>query len=143
VLPYVPHRQVVAFLAGADVGVIPIHHWPNHEIALVTKYFEYALARLPLVVSDVRTMADTTRETGVGEVFTAEDTADYVRAVRTVLADPDRYRAAYDRPGLLAGWTWQAQAGILDGVYRSLLAGSDPAAGAAPPARTPDAGVSS
>ncbi|MCW3815015.1 glycosyltransferase family 4 protein [Micromonospora sp. DR5-3] len=119
-LPYVPHWRVPAFLASADAGVIPIHHKPNHELALITKFLEYSHARLPIVVSDVRTMADTVRETGQGEVFRAEDVADYLRAVRAVLADPARYRAAYDRPGLLDGWTWEAQAEVLEGVYRRL-----------------------
>jgi glycosyltransferase involved in cell wall biosynthesis len=124
VLPYVPHWQVVRFLSAADVGVIPIHHYPNHEIALITKFFEYSHARLPLVVSDVRMMAETTRATGQGEVFRAEDLADYVRAVDAVLADPQSYRAAYDKPGLLESWTWEAQARILDGVYSRLLPGN-------------------
>ncbi|MEW2384541.1 glycosyltransferase family 4 protein [Micromonospora sp. NPDC047707] len=121
VLPYVAHWQVVPFLAAADVGVIPIHHWPNHEIALITKFFEYSHARLPMVVSDVRTMAATVRSTGQGEVFRAEDVDDYARAVRLVLADPGRYRAAYQRPGLLSSWTWEAQAEILDELYARLL----------------------
>jgi glycogen synthase len=120
-LPYVPHWQVVPLLSSADVGVIPIHHWPNHEIALISKFFEYSHARLPLVVSDVRTMAATVRATGQGEVFIAEDTDDYIRAVRAVLDDPERYRAAYDKPGLLDGWTWTAQAEVLNSLYRRLL----------------------
>ncbi|MDG4863890.1 glycosyltransferase family 4 protein, partial [Streptomyces sp. T-3] len=127
-LPYVPHWQVVGFLSAADIGVIPIHHWPNHELALITKFMEYSHARLPIVVSDVKTMADTVRETGQGEVFRAKDTADLVRAVRAVLDGPDRYRAAYDRPGLLDRWTWQTQAEVLDGVYRELLPGARTAA---------------
>lgn len=139
VLPYVAHWQVVPFLAGADAGIIPIHHWPNHEIALITKFFEYSHARLPLVVSDVKTMADTVRSTGQGEVFRAEDVADYVRAVTAVLAEPDRYRAAYDRPGLLESWTWEAQAEVLDAVYRRLLSGSASATGrAGEPAAAPE-----
>ncbi|MFI5836163.1 glycosyltransferase family 4 protein [Micromonospora sp. NPDC051300] len=122
VLPYVPHRQLVAFLAAADVGLIPLHHWPNHEIALITKFFEYAHARLPIVVSDVRTMADTVRATGQGEVFRARDAADLARAVRAVLADPARYRAAYDGPtSPLPAWTWESQAERLDALYRHLL----------------------
>ncbi|RAY14497.1 glycosyl transferase family 1 [Actinomadura craniellae] len=120
-LPYVPYDQVVQFLSAADAGVIPIHHWPNHEIALITKFFEYSHARLPLVVSDVKTMAGVTRSTGQGEVFTAEDVDDYARAVRAVLADPERYRAVYDTPGLLDGWTWESQAEVLDRVYARLL----------------------
>lgn len=125
-LPYVPHWQVVDFLSGADVGLIPIHHWPNHELALITKFMEYSHARLPIVVSDVKTMAETVRRTGQGEVFRAEDTDDFVRAVRAVLADPARHRAAYDTPGLLDAWTWQAQADVLDGVYRRLLPDAAP-----------------
>ncbi|MGW1019455.1 glycosyltransferase family 4 protein [Streptomyces niveus] len=120
-VPYVPHRQVVRFLSAADAGCIPIHHWPNHEIALITKFFEYSHARLPLVVSDVRTMSEVTRATGQGEVFTAEDTDDLARAIKQVLADPEPYRAAYEKPGLLEGWTWEAQAAALDELYTSLL----------------------
>ncbi|MFB9358470.1 glycosyltransferase family 4 protein [Actinoplanes nipponensis] len=129
-VPYVPHRQVPALLAGADAGIIPLHRWPNHEIALITKFFEYSHARLPIVVSDVRTMADTVRATGQGEVFRARDVAGFARAVRAVLADPGRYRAAYDGPDSpLPAWTWPAQAARLDTLYRRLLA-DRPAAGA-------------
>ena len=80
------------FLSGADAGVIPIRHFPNHEIALITKFFEYSHARLPIVVSDVKTMAETVRRTGQGEVFEADNLEDFVRAVRAVLADPESYR---------------------------------------------------
>ncbi|QNE79426.1 glycosyltransferase [Streptomyces finlayi] len=120
-VPYVPHWQVVAFLSAADAGCIPIHHWPNHEIALITKFFEYSHARLPLVVSDVKTMSEVTLSTGQGEVCTAEDIPELVRAIKQVLADPERYRAAYDKPGLLDTWTWERQAEILDGLYTTLL----------------------
>ncbi|WP_455357039.1 glycosyltransferase [Streptomyces sp. SYSU K217416] len=129
-LPYVPHWQVVPFLSGADVGIIPIHHWPNHEIALITKFFEYSHARLPLVVSDVKTMAEVAKATGQGEIFQAENVVDYVRAVKAVLAEPKRYTAAYETEGLLEQWTWEAQAEILDGVYSRLLPASTTQQGA-------------
>jgi glycosyltransferase involved in cell wall biosynthesis len=122
-LPYVSHWQVARVLAVADAAVSPLHHLVNHEIALSNKFFEYSQARLPMIVSDVRTMAEMVRSTGQGEVFRAQDLADYVRAVKAVLADPRRYRSAYDRPGLLESWTWEAQARTLDEVYASLLPG--------------------
>jgi glycogen(starch) synthase len=122
ILPYVPFEEVVPFLSTADIGVIPIHHWPNHEIQLITKYFEYAHARLPMLVSDVRVMAQTARETGQGEVFTAGDVSSFVEAARRLLDDPSGYRAAYDDSTLLQEWTWEAQAQVLDGVYSRLIA---------------------
>ncbi|WP_412742753.1 glycosyltransferase family 4 protein [Krasilnikovia sp. MM14-A1004] len=120
-LPYVPHGHVVRYVSAADAAVSPLRHLPNHEIALSNKFFEYSQARLPLVVSDVRAMAETVRSTGQGEVYRADDPEDYVRAVRAVLADPARYRAAYDKPGLLEQWTWSRQAARLDEVYTRLL----------------------
>lgn len=121
VLPYVAYDEVVQYLSSADVGVIPIHHYPNHEVALITKFFEYSHARLPIVVSDVEEMARTVRSTGQGEVFVATDVADYVRAVKSVLAAPGRYRTVYDDPALLEEWTWERQADVLDGVYTRLV----------------------
>jgi glycosyltransferase involved in cell wall biosynthesis len=122
-LPYVPHRQVVPFLSEADVGVIPLHHHLNHEIALITKFFEYSRARLPIVVSDVKAMAEQVTATGQGEVFKARDAVALAQAVKAVLADPARYRAAYEDPELLAEWTWEAQARKLDAIYQRLLDG--------------------
>jgi glycosyltransferase involved in cell wall biosynthesis len=121
VLSYVEHRQVVPFLSDADVGVIPLHHWENHEISLITKFFEYSHARLPVAVSDVKTMAATVRATGQGEVFTAEDTADFTDAVKRILADPEPYRKAYAERVPLHEWTWESQARTLTAVYERLL----------------------
>jgi glycogen(starch) synthase len=65
-------------------------------------------------------MAHTVREAGLGEVYPAGDRDGYLRAMRAVLADPARYRAAYARPVLLADWTWEHQAAVLDEIYTSL-----------------------
>jgi glycosyltransferase involved in cell wall biosynthesis len=120
-LPYVAPEHVVEYVSEADIGVHPTHHFVNHEISLATKFFEYAHAGLPIVVSDVKTMADMVNTSGQGEVFRAEDLDDYVRAVQAVLADPERYRAAYASSGLLDEWTWRKQAEILDTVYERLI----------------------
>ncbi|GAB3648819.1 glycosyltransferase family 4 protein [Glycomyces tarimensis] len=123
-VPYVPYWQVVPFLSSADVGVIPLHHYLNHEIALITKFFEYSHARLPIVVTDVKTMGGMVRATGQGEVCRAEDPEDLARAVKAILADPKAYRSVYEG-GLLDEWTWRAQAERLHGVYRRLLYGEN------------------
>ncbi|WP_156926023.1 glycosyltransferase family 4 protein [Glycomyces arizonensis] len=126
VLTYVPYRQIVPYLSEADVGVHPLRTGIlNHEIALSNKFFEYAHARLPLVVSDVRTMAAAVRDFGHGEVFRSGDVEDFVRAAKAVLADPERYRAAYDGKVPLEEWTWGAQVAGLVALYRRCLGGPD------------------
>lgn len=120
VLPYVKPDEVVAHLSTATAGVYPGLHAPNHELSLPTKYYEYMNARLPLLVSDLRTVAAFTREHAVGEVFPAGDTKAFVAAARTVLADPDRYAKPYEGD-LLAEHTWEAQVPQLLALYDGLV----------------------
>jgi glycosyltransferase involved in cell wall biosynthesis len=119
-LPYVEPDSVVDFIRSADIGVIPIHHQVNHEISLITKYFDYVHAGLPIIVSDVETMGRTTRELGNGEVFTAGSTDDFATAVRAVLADRDTYAKVYT-PALVREWSWEVQAERLVALYDSLV----------------------
>ena len=128
VVPYVPNSELVSYLSSADIGLIPILHRLNHEISLITKFGEYMQARLPILVSDVKTMSAEVRKLGNGEVFIAEDVADFVRAARLVLENPAHYRAAYT-PEVLSERSWERQAEILLATYNQI-------AGVAPIART-------
>ena len=93
--------EVAPFLARATSGVIPIRHFPNHEIALITKFFEYSHARLPIVVSDVQDDGRDGPPHRAGRGLPGRRRRTTSSAPRQVLADPERYRAAYDKPGLL------------------------------------------
>jgi len=125
VLPYVPNAELVSYLSTADIGLIPIHHKLNHEISLITKFGEYMQARLPIVVSDVKTMAAEVRRLGNGEVFQALNTDDFVRAVRAVLAKKSTYQAAYTDE-VLSERSWERQAENLLAIYNR-VAGVSPA----------------
>jgi glycosyltransferase involved in cell wall biosynthesis len=111
---YVAPEQVPRFLSSASVGVIPIEHAPNHELSLITKYYEYMHARLPIVVSDVDAMAARTRQLGNGEVFPAGDPVALAKAVQAVLDDPARYTAGYTDE-LLDSESWETH---VDGLLR-------------------------
>jgi len=119
VQPYVPNEQLVSYLSGATVGLIPIVHKQNHEISLITKFGEYMQARLPMIVSDVRTMSAEVRRLGNGEVFIAEDVADFVRAAKLVLADPKKYSNVYTSE-ILQERSWERQAENLLRIYNEI-----------------------
>ena len=127
VVPYVPPDQVVDHLRGADVGLVPLRHRPNHELSLVTKYLEYLQAGLPLVVSDVRSMAAFTRAHGLGEVFAVgageePDAAALAAAAARTLADLPRYRAGYAAAAPTVGrLTWEEQVPVLTELYDRLV----------------------
>lgn len=122
--------EVSAFLASADVGLLPLNHFGSHEVALANKLFEYLYGGIPVVVSDCKAQADFVRRHEVGAVHVAGDAASLAEAVRSVLAEaaPLRRRIAA-APELLEPFAWEHQERALRGAYRELLgatAVSDP-----------------
>jgi len=128
VQPYVPNSELVSYLSTATVGLIPILHRLNHEISLITKFGEYMQAKLPILVSDVKTMAAEVRRLGIGEVHIADDVNDFIRAARLIIDNPRKYSDLYT-PAILAERSWEKQAEHLLEIYNRI-------AKAAPEART-------
>jgi len=140
-LPYVQPSSVTWYLSTATVGVVPLLHTPAHELALATKVFEYLHAGLPVIGSDVRTMASFLEETSVGRTFRAEDVDDLVVTLQAALRDIDLLKAAISRE-LLETYSWEGQVGGLLAVYRSLLdRPDDPGRDVMPPHSRPRLGV--
>lgn len=119
VVPYVPNSELVSFLSTANIGLIPLHHKLNHEISLITKFGEYMQAKLPIVVSDVKTMSAEVKRLKNGEVFEAENIAEFVSATKKILVNEKKYRKVYTR-SVLAERSWERQAKVLVDLYNKL-----------------------
>lgn len=120
--PPVASEHVVGYLSSATIGVHPMVHFASHDMALPNKLFEYLHARIPVVVSDCRVMADFVRTHGHGEVFVAEDPADLAVQVTKVYENLARYQDALNHdPELFTRLTWATQEKVLWSVYRDLL----------------------
>jgi glycosyltransferase involved in cell wall biosynthesis len=113
--------QVVDYLRGVDVGLIPGLSFPSHEMSLPNKLFEYLHASVPIVCSELDSLGAFMRETGVGLTFPAEDATALAAAASTILADQKRYTAAAGDPVLLDRYSWSRQAELLRAVYDELL----------------------
>ena len=116
VVGYVEPHEISGYLSSCDIGLIPLEHAPNHEIAIITKYYEYLHAGLPIVCSDVREMAALTKLLEVGQVFIAGDVTDFVKSVKEILRDRDLYRGRLT-PELRKQWSWQEQSKKLVKLY--------------------------
>ena len=114
--------EVSAYLATADVGILPIHHYGSHEVAIPNKMFEYLHAGVPLLVSDCEAPMEFVERHGVGGVHIAEDTNSFVRELTSVLDRlPELKKRIAEDPDLLSPFAWDRQEAVLREVYRGVL----------------------
>ena len=117
--PYVPEWYVSTFASDATSGVIPILHHPNHEISLVTKYFEYLHARIPIIVSDVRTMSEEVLLQGNGLVFTAGKSYELADRFEEITTARANFLSAITE-SMLNEYSWELQGDKLVEVHDGL-----------------------
>ena len=131
IVDYVPSDSVTWYVSSADIGLSPLLPTPAHESALATKLRECLLAGLPLVVSDLREQARFVTSQGVGRTHVPGDAQDLAHAVREVLADLPRFRAAVADPRVQDAHRWEASERILKEVWSGLVPPAMPARGPA------------
>jgi glycosyltransferase involved in cell wall biosynthesis len=107
IFPYVPDVEVASAVAEADFGISPLTRYGNSDLAVPTKVLEFIHARLPMVVSDALFQADFVQQHGLGEVFSTQDPASFVKAVERIL------QGAYnpDWAALQQAYSWDRQFG--------------------------------
>ena len=121
-----PFDQLVNMASGATIGIVPIRSYNmNTYLADTNKLFEYLMAGIPVVASDLpelrRVIAQ--GDPPVGRVFDPESPESIAKAVRAVL-DRETYQARREEARRLAleRFNWEAQQSRLLELYRALKA---------------------
>ena len=96
-LPGVPHEQVPALLAAADVCLVPLRDLPLFSSFIPSKMFECLAASKPVVGAVAGEAAQILREAGA-RVVPPADTKALAAVIATLAADPVR-RQAMGRQG--------------------------------------------
>ena len=91
-LPSLPHEQVPALLAAADICLVPLRDVPLFSSFIPSKMFEYLAAGKPVVGAMAGEAAQILREAGAWVVPPADSEA-LAAAIRTLAADPQRRQA--------------------------------------------------
>jgi glycosyltransferase involved in cell wall biosynthesis len=106
-LPPVPSDRLLSVTAQADVGVTLLEDVSlNHRLALPNKLFEYLLAGLPVVASDLPEIRRVLKECEGGVVCDPRDPASIAYAIGSASRRPDpaRIPAADAELSRLVGW---------------------------------------
>lgn len=113
--------QVAAFVASADIGLIPIRRFGSHEVALANKLFEYTYAQLPVLVSDMEAQQKFVTEHGLGLVHRVDDAESFADQARALMARRGEFVANLAGGSRLAEYSWDHQAESLRRLYRDRL----------------------
>lgn len=120
ILPPVPSEKLPEITASADIGLILFRNTcPNHLYSLPNKLYEYMMAGLPIIASDLPEMAELIGRERCGILIDPEDPESIAGGILELASDGGR-RAELGRNGrtaAMARYTWPAQAAVLTGIY--------------------------
>jgi glycosyltransferase involved in cell wall biosynthesis len=89
VIPFVPYDEMLDWVASADIGLIvhPPDFSLNVQTLLPNKLFEYLMAGLPVLTSDIGAVVDIVQDYDVGQVVTSVEPGAIGAAINAMLAD--------------------------------------------------------
>lgn len=131
VLPAVTPDELIDWVRGADVAVMPIQDSTlNHRLSTPNKLFEALAAGVPIVASDLPEMRRIVMDDAAGPLGVLcdpTDPASIAAAVADLLERPPAERAALRQRCLAAArdrWNWETESGRLVDLYADLAAAS-------------------
>ena len=117
-------KDLVSSLDGFDVGLVPYKPTLlNHIYASPNKLFEYMMAGMAVIGSDLPVIREVIISSGCGMVFNPDDPKSIANAITTIMHDPEKLasmkasacNAAKER------WNWEIQSAPLICEYRKLM----------------------
>lgn len=120
ILPAVPSERLPEVTESADMGLILFQNTcPNHYYSLPNKLYEYMMAGLPIIASDLPEMAGLIRRESCGILIDPEAPEAIAKGILELASDGE-LRTELGRNGrtaALARYTWPSQAAVLTGIY--------------------------
>jgi glycosyltransferase involved in cell wall biosynthesis len=93
IIPPVPYAELLDWTASADIGLIIYR--PDYSLnikwCLPNKFFEYLMAGLPVLASQLDAVAEIIRTYNVGQIVPSLAPEDIGQAINTMLADRSSY----------------------------------------------------
>ncbi|GAC1303978.1 MAG: hypothetical protein NVSMB27_43290 [Ktedonobacteraceae bacterium] len=125
IIPAVPYEELLEWTASADIGLtlFPPDYSENIRMCLPNKLFEYLMAGLPVLSSQLNAVVDILRAYDVGQVVASLDPSDVGSAINGMLAD-SRALANMRRNALEAArreLCWEQESQQLIRFYRDIL----------------------
>jgi len=122
-LGVVPHEKIWDYLRDADVGFLLYYPVPNALWSRPNKLFEYMMAGLPIVASNMPGWQGFVEEEKCGILVDPNDLGQITRAIEYLMKHPEeRHRMGENgRRAVLAKYNWNREAKKLLALYKEII----------------------
>ena len=125
IIPAVPYEELLDWTSSADIGltILPLDYSLSIRLCLPNKLFEYLMAGLPVLTSELDAITTVVKTYDVGQVVSSLAPADVGAAINAMLADPQAL-ARMHRNALEAAqeeFHWEKESQRLIHLYRDVL----------------------
>lgn len=119
----VPPAELLETTASAHIGVTLLEDTClNHRFALPNKLFEYMMAGLPVVASDLPEIRGVVAGFDVGELVDPSDLESIATGIQRLVDDPSRRAACAGRArGACETFSWESASERYTQIYCGLL----------------------
>lgn len=119
----VPHNQFIFELSKFDAGIILMGRGSNNEIGTPNKLYDYMMAGLPIIASDLPGMRRVIESVGCGILVDPDDMPGLVKAVKHLAVNPAvrKEMAANGRRAAMEKYNWEKEGEKLVALYDGLV----------------------
>ena len=120
--PAVPPNVVLDYTASADIGIHLIQNTClNHYFCMPNKFFEYAMSGLPVIVSDMKEMAEAAQAADFGVVLT-EYSVEAINTAVDHLVERNLSKLSDNAYQFAHAHAWEQQEKVMLEGYQRMLA---------------------
>jgi glycosyltransferase involved in cell wall biosynthesis len=125
IIPPAPYEELLDWTASADIGltIFPLNYSLSVQTSLPNKFFEYLMAGLPVLSSELDAIAEVIRTYDVGRVVSSLAPADVGAAINAMLADQEGLARMHCNAleAVRTEFCWEKESQNLFGLYREIL----------------------
>jgi glycosyltransferase involved in cell wall biosynthesis len=124
-IPAVPYQELISWTASADLGLLVVQpdYSTSVKLSLPNKLFEYLMAGLPVLTSEMDAIVATLREYGAGDVIQSLQPEDVGRKMSMMLADREAWQRMHENAFEAArkDLHWEAEQERIVALYERTL----------------------